>query len=185
LPLTEIEGLVKAYERFVKLPWDQTLPGPKRVWFAIYEPTQERRLRLRLDEFAVVTRNAGKQWEKLDLTDSFATWMAAQEYRDAYFEQPEDMELALEDFADFVVEEIKTALSTEAVDQNTVIAIVGLASLFGLARASAVFERVTTSIRGRLLVFFPGNYEGSNYRLLDARDGWNYLAVPITPVVEK
>src|ERR1039457_3223619 len=24
-------------------------------------------------------------------------------------------------------------------------------------------------------------YEGNSYRLLDARDGWNYLAIPITP----
>ena len=35
-------------------------------------------------------------------------------------------------------------------------------------------------IRGRLVVFFPGHLERSNYRLLDARDGWNYMAVPIT-----
>ena len=33
---------------------------------------------------------------------------------------------------------------------------------------------------GRLVVFFPGQFEQNNYRLLDARDGWNYLAVPIT-----
>jgi hypothetical protein len=31
-----------------------------------------------------------------------------------------------------------------------------------------------------LLVFFPGQFDNNNYRLLDARDGWNYLAVPIT-----
>ena len=35
-------------------------------------------------------------------------------------------------------------------------------------------------MKGRLLVFFPGVYEQNNYRLLDARDGWNYLAFPIT-----
>jgi hypothetical protein len=29
-------------------------------------------------------------------------------------------------------------------------------------------------IKGRLVVFFPGHLERSNYRLLDARDGWNY-----------
>ena len=34
--------------------------------------------------------------------------------------------------------------------------------------------------RGRLVVFFPGQYEQNNYRLLDARDGWNYMAVPIS-----
>ena len=39
---------------------------------------------------------------------------------------------------------------------------------------------VEGDIQGRLLVFFPGVYEQNNYRLLDARDGWNYLAVPIT-----
>ena len=36
-------------------------------------------------------------------------------------------------------------------------------------------------IKGRLLLFFPGEYDGNNcYRMLDARDGWNYLATPIT-----
>jgi hypothetical protein len=35
-------------------------------------------------------------------------------------------------------------------------------------------------VRGRLVGFFPGQYEQNNYRLLDARDGWNYLAVPIS-----
>ena len=46
--MNEIEGLLKAYERFLQLPWDRTLAGPQKVWFAIYEPAQERRLRLRL-----------------------------------------------------------------------------------------------------------------------------------------
>ena len=41
-------------------------------------------------------------------------------------------------------------------------------------------RKVDRDIRGRLLVFFPGQYEHNNYRLLDARDGWNYLAIPIT-----
>ena len=35
-------------------------------------------------------------------------------------------------------------------------------------------------VTGRLVVFFPGEYEQNNYRLLDARDGWSYMAVPIT-----
>jgi hypothetical protein len=29
-------------------------------------------------------------------------------------------------------------------------------------------------------VFFPGSREGNVYKLLDAREGWNYLATPIT-----
>jgi len=46
---------------------------------------------------------------------------------------------------------------------------------------SSVVEGVKESVQGRLLVFFPGEHHPENhtYRLLDARDGWNYLAVPL------
>ena len=180
--MNEIEGLLKAYVRFLELPWDRTLAGPQKVWFAIYDPSQERRLRLRLAEFEVATRNAGHSWFHLDLTDLFANWMAQHEYYEAYFEEPGDMDLALQDFASFVSQQIVDALIAPGVDTNTVVAVSGLASLFGLTRASAIFETVAPSIRGRLLVFFPGQHDGSNYRFLDARDGWNYLAVPITGI---
>ena len=63
---------------------------------------------------------------------------------------------------------------------ETVVAVTGVASLFGFTRISQVLPLVEPHVRGRLLVFFPGVYENNNYRLLDARDGWNYLAVPIT-----
>ena len=175
-----IESLVQEYERTARLPWDKTLAGAQRVWFAIYEPTQERRVRFRLDDFGVATKGAGHQWIPHDLKNEFAEWMAKHEYRDAYFEQPEDMSLALEDFSQAVTKQIKEWLTAPNVDDNSVVAIVGLGSLFGLTHASTVLNAVTSFIRGRLLVFFPGHHEGSNYRLLDARDGWNYLAVPIT-----
>ena len=90
------------------------------------------------------------------------------------------MEPALEDFAVAVAGQVIAALTSDAVGDQTVVAIAGLASLFGLTRASKLLRSVDSAIRGRLLVFFPGQHEGSNYRLLDARDGWNYLAVPIS-----
>ncbi len=178
--MSEIESLAARYEQFVALPWDHTLAGPQRVWFAVYDPAQERRLRLRLTEFEVATKRAGHGWAAVDLTDSFAHWMAGHEYREAYFEQPEDMDLALEDYAGSVAGEVRAALTAPEVDDNTVVAVVGVASLFGLTRVSALLEKVAPDIRGRLLVFFPGRHDGSKYRLLDARDGWDYLAVPIT-----
>ena len=49
-----------------------------------------------------------------------------------------------------------------------------------MVRVSTLIQGLAQDIRGRLLVFYPGTYEHGNYRLLDARDGWNYLAVPIT-----
>jgi hypothetical protein len=106
--------------------------------------------------------------------------MASHKYREAYFEEPEDMELALRDFGTYVAGLVTDALTAPDADDNIVVAIQGLASLFGHTRASPLLEAVAPSIRGRLLVFFPGQHDGSNYRLLDARDGWNYLAVPIT-----
>jgi len=178
--MSEIDGLLQAYDEFVSLPWDPALAGPEKVWFVIYDPAQERRLRLRIPEFEVATKNTGHGWALIDLTDSFAEWMAQHEYREAYFESPEDMEMALRGFTDYTVDLITSRLTAPEVDEQTVVAIAGLSSLFGLTRASTVLEAVNSTIRGRLLVFFPGRHEGSNYRLLDARDGWNYLAIPIT-----
>jgi len=54
-----------------------------------------------------------------------------------------------------------------------------IAPRFGLTRASSLIDKVVGNIPGRLLVTFPGVHRGGIYRLLDARDGWNYLAVPI------
>ncbi|MEI7848810.1 MAG: BREX protein BrxB domain-containing protein [Chloroflexota bacterium] len=178
--MSEVDDLLKAYERQVCLPWDNKLSGSEKVWFVVYDPAQERRLRFRMGDFQNTTRQAGHGWLHLDLTDAFATWMAAHRYKESYFETPDDMEPALKDFSEMVVTQINGLLGTAEAGEQDVVAISGLASLFGLTRASAVFEKVTSSIRGRLIVFFPGQHDGSNYRLLDARDGWNYLAIPIT-----
>jgi hypothetical protein len=47
-------------------------------------------------------------------------------------------------------------------------------------RVSSLIERVEDGVRGRLLVFFPGEYRHNVYRFMDARDGFNYMASPIT-----
>jgi hypothetical protein len=52
--------------------------------------------------------------------------------------------------------------------------------LFGFLKISELLPLIEADVKGRLLVFFPGVYEQNNYRLLDARDGWNYHAVPIS-----
>lgn len=175
-----IEALVRAYEHFVSLPWDQTLAGPERVWFAVYSPFEERRLRARIGEFENATKKAGHGWHYCDLTDLFAQWMAAHEYRESYFAAPQDLALALDEFAERVKETVGEALSATGGDRNTVVAISGIASLYGLIRVSDLLQSVSPQVTGRLLVFFPGERDGANYRLLDARDGWNYLAIPIT-----
>lgn len=180
--MSYVDDLLAAYRRFVALPWQQNLAPPQRVWMAVYPPEQERRLRLHLPEFKTATIEEHHSWWLVDVTKSFETWMAAHEYRDAYFEDPDLLESALPAFFSHLVEEVRAALSAHD-DPNGVVALLGTGTLFGLSDAvkvSALLNAVNDAIAGRLLVYFPGQHEGNSYRLLDARDGWNYLATPIT-----
>lgn len=178
--MSEIQALLNAFEGFVHPTWPQRLAAQQRVWCAVYDPSDERRLRLRLGNFEHVTRQAGHGWLGLDLTPSFATWLGEQKYRNAYFEAPDDLDLALDSFVESLYDHILTSITRAEVGANDVVALYGVGSLFGLISASKLIERVAPQISGRLLVFFPGRFENANYRLLDARDGWNYHAVPIT-----
>ena len=178
--MSEIDQLIQSYRQAVAMPWQENIAGPQKVWFAVYDPSQERRLRLKVEEFRLATREAQHEWRLLDLSDSFARWMAGHRYREAYFESPEDIGLALNNYTDYVVQQLRDALAQPGVDANAVVAVLGVATLFGLTRVSTAIEKVAPVIKGRMLVFFPGQHENGNYRLLDARDGWNYLAIPIT-----
>ena len=174
-----IDKLAGRYQRFIGLPWQKDLPGAQRVVFIVYDKTDERRLRARKTRFELATQKAGHRWVECDLTTTFAEWMAKLEYRESYFESPEDLEIKLDDdFLAHVAEQVRNALAKA--DEKSVVAIFGIASLFGLARVSELMNEIERYIRGRVAVFFPGEYEDNNYRLLDARDGWNYMAVPIT-----
>jgi len=175
-----VDDLLKAYSRFVQIPWDKSLAGPQRVWLAVYPPDQERRLRIHVGDFENATRQAGHGWRRVDLTDSFGDWLGSHEYRDAYYESPEDIALALDDYSKHLAGLVRAELEHPGSDDSSVVALTGLASLFGVARVSELIQSVNQDIRGRLLTFFPGELEGTNYRLLGARDGWNYLAIPIT-----
>ncbi len=176
--MSKIDDLRRSYERFVSLPWPDHLAGPQRIWFAVYDRMEERRLRARLDAFELATRSAGHKCRLCDLTDIFADWMAGQEYRESYFEDPESLESAMPEFLEFTAGRLRDDL--QQADSNTVVAVLGAATLFGFVRVSKLMDAVKDAIVGRLLLFFPGEYEANNYRLLDARDGWNYLATPIT-----
>ncbi|KKL78541.1 hypothetical protein LCGC14_2023830, partial [marine sediment metagenome] len=63
-----IEQLARNYERFAALPWAQNLAGAQRVWFAVYDKSDERRLRFRLGEFELATKRAKHGWRLADLT---------------------------------------------------------------------------------------------------------------------
>ena len=173
-----MESLIKEYEGFVQLPWQSGLAGPQKVWFVLYPPSEEKRLRARVGEFELATKKAGHGWSLVDLTDSFAAWMAGQEYRESYFAEPEFLDLHLPAYTHELSNLLRASLSE--VTDSDVVAVLGAGSLFGLARVSELLQQVAPSIAGRLVVFFPGERDGNSYRLLDARVGWNYLAIPIS-----
>ena len=176
-----IDRLADRYGRYIALPWQKDLAGAQRAIFIVYDKTDERRLRMRLVQFEMLTTKAHHSWLPCDLTGAFADWMASTSYRDSYFESPEDLQLKLEEeFLEHVAGRVRAVLTAPDADEQSVAALYGVASLFGFVRVSELMRAIEADVRGRIAVFFPGEYEDSNYRLLDARDGWNYLAVPIT-----
>lgn len=181
---SKLSKLATAWREHLTVPWQAGLAAIQRVIFAVYDKTDELRLRANLGEFELAATQAGKSWLLLDITDAFAQWMAAQEYRDAYFESPEDLAgYQAGELTEFVADlsaQLKARIQAEA-NENTVVALLGVGTLFGLARVSSLVEDIKDAIPGRLLVFFPGEHhpDTHSYRLLDARDGWNYLAVPL------
>ena len=177
--MDRIDGLLEAYRRQLSLPWRSDLSGAERVWIAVYPPDLERRVRAKLPEFELATKEAGKRWTSCDLTTSFSTWLGANEYREAYFDDPSLITPALSQYLSDVQTQVQRALDEPGGGEDTITAVLGVGTLFPMVRVSDLIQHVSGSVRGRLLVLFPGSFEDGNYRLLDARDGWNYLAIPI------
>ena len=177
--MSRIDELAVQYAAHIGVPWQQGLPAANRVVMLVYEKELDRQLRAKLLEFEQATTSAGHDWQLVDLTTAFANWMGGMKYREEYFERPEDIRLKLDSsFLSHVADLLKAQLSQAT--ENEVVALLGAGSLFGFLRLSDVIKAVEREIQGRLVVFFPGQKDDNNYRLLDARDGWNYMAVGIT-----
>ncbi len=123
---SRVSKLISTYRQHLTVPWQQGLAAVQRVIFAVYDKSDELRLRASTEEFALVTQQAGRQWMLIDLTNAFPKWMADQEYRDAYFECPEDMagylSGELTEFVADLISKLKTRIAAEATP-DTVITI--------------------------------------------------------------
>lgn len=179
-PMSRVEKILQSYKTYISLPWDPALSGSERVIFVVYDKTDERTLRTKLSEFELCTQQAHHGWVHQDLTDAFPNWMAQEDYKESYFQNPEDIEMLMPEFEQFLIQKLVQVLEAESVDGSTVVALSGLSSLFGFLQISELVKKLHPHVKGRLVLFFPGDYENKIYRFLDARDGWNYLAVPIT-----
>lgn len=177
--MSKLDRLVEEFGDVAARPWSVSLAGPQRVWMVVYPESDERRLRVHLEEFGHAAQRAGHPMGWCDLESAFAEWMVEQPYREAYFEAPDLLSHKgpLAGFQSFVAERVRAAL--READEDALVGLTGVSALFGFARVSELLQSVQDDIRGRLVVFFPGSRTGNTYRLLDARDGWSYLALPI------
>jgi len=156
---------------------DQRVGQATRVVCGLSSPAEERRVRARLPQFEPITLAASHGWTTVDLTRLLPEFLAAHKYRESIFQKPERLRVGnhLEIHAATLVKEACSRGGT-----GSVVAVTGLASLFDFVRVSSLIERVEDAVLGRLLALFPGEYAGNVYRFMDARDGFNYMAVPIT-----
>jgi hypothetical protein len=179
--VSRIDNLAEQYERHITTPWQRNLAGAQRIIFVVYPKEDERRLKAKLKEFEHRTKAAGHGWRELAFTDAFSEWMASEEYRERYFKRPDQLALKYErEFKPACVAKLREALAHQDANENTVLAVHGVAGLYGFTFLHEVLKAVEPEIRGRVVVFFPGTYDQNTYRLLDAREGWNYMAIPIT-----
>jgi hypothetical protein len=177
--LRTFDDILAAYNKQVQLPWAPDTPSAGRIWVVWYDKALQRRFTGRLGEFEHATLKAGHGWRHVNLSPWFGKWIAKHEFFDGLVEQPKELRGLLPEIEDEIVSLLTDALKDCSVDD--VLAVDGCGSLFGIARVSSLISRVADSVPGRLLVGFPGKHSGGVYRLLDARDGWNYHAIPIPP----
>src|SRR3954469_13026845 len=89
--MSAIERLLSNYSRQVRLTWPANMAGKQRVWFAVYPPAEERRVRARLPQFESLTLEANHEWINVDLTRLLPEFLAAHKYREAIFQNPQHL----------------------------------------------------------------------------------------------
>jgi len=179
--MSVVDSLCREYERVLRLRWPARLSGEERVWMVVYDPPQERRIRARLVQFELATKETGRNWRLVTLESVFPEWLGSNKYREQLFANPKALPGALGAYRTRLAEVVRAEHGGSGrpdrrrLDRRRI-------SFWALERVRAHCIGCR-SINGILLVFFPGRHEGTVYRLMDARTNWNYLALAIEPKV--
>ena len=182
--MARVDNLIANYKRHLEIPFRPGLPLSQRVWFLVYPPEDERRVRARKIAFEQGTTVAGHTWKSVDLRESFSQWMDTFELDEmnACLADPSLVEeYANPGYQDFLISLINRSIKEipEPEATNCIVAIDGLLELFDFVHVAGVVEGIDTSFPGVIAIFFPGEREGNTYKFIRARTGWDYLAVPI------
>ena len=95
---SRLKRLLHHYQNHISVPWQTGLAGVQKVIFVVYDKTDELRFRTHLTEFEIATTNALHGWCEIDISNAFPEWMATLDYKEGYFESPEDIDTTLDDF---------------------------------------------------------------------------------------
>jgi hypothetical protein len=126
----------------------------------------------------MATKNANRDWLSISLNDSFTNWLSQHDYKESFFEEPQYISDALqEEFREYIILEINEKLEENS--ENTLLVLKDASAIFGFIKLSEIVQDLSNKIKGRLMVLFPGEFTNNQCRLMDARDGWDYLARPI------
>src|ERR1700724_492526 len=127
--MSVIDRLLSNYSIQMRLPWSANMAGKQRIWFAVYPPAEERRVRARLPQFEALTLAANHEWSTVDLTRLLPEFLAAHKYRESIFQNPQHLRAGseLEVRAAALVND---ACSREEANAGSVMAVTGLASMF-------------------------------------------------------
>lgn len=180
--MSRIDILLENYRNHLRIPLRTGLPASQRVWFAVYPAEDERRLVNRIEDFSMATKEAGHPWVRIDLKGRLAEWLGSidEDERAVWFRNPADIDLyAKNEWRQVLVKYLREQFSQAEKPEKTIFALTGLMDLFDFVHVSELIDGLERDFAGYLLIFFPGERDVNTYRFLDARTGWNYLAVPI------
>jgi len=182
--MTLAQTILERLKEHLALPWPENVSARERVVMVVYSPGEERKLRRLIEsgEFAREIAAIRHGWVEFDLAPEFSRWLASSEYKERYLRRPErlwDDQGNVRGLQEYLTERV--AEKGKNMTANDVLSLVGGGGLFGLLSVSSLIEKIESHVPGRLVIFFPGEHEAKNnaYRLLGAKDGWGYLAVPI------
>jgi hypothetical protein len=66
--MARIEDLAESYRRHIATPWQRTVAGAQRVAMVVYDKELERTLVARKLAFETATREAGHDWQEIDIS---------------------------------------------------------------------------------------------------------------------